>query len=287
MEIVRPLAFGSVIAAGLLLLGCDVQFQRNSEHLYHLRTPVSPNVPISTGEQERHYDFEMARANFGGIFLPNADGDEADELVRVHVMKHSYDHWEFIQSRARNFPEGDIRRDTNRQRIRYTERDIIPYYGHLFQFSLEEGLVHLEECTRQFPPELVPAAGSRVLTIDESEATLLEKQTFGSSDSDEPKARFERIQLVKIETRAEGTQAAIQRTKMISRKIDGEIKTDQEGEPMQQWVSIGANLMIGDQLVRVKQIVPHEKIEGVGTPVGWIELELVDLSPVEMHRAML
>lgn len=287
MEIVRPLAFGSVIAAGLLLLGCDVKFQRNSEHLHYLHTPVSPNVPMSTGEETRQYDFEMARANFGGIFLPNADGEEADELVRVGVTKHGYDRWDFSYKRAKDFPEDDIRHDRNRQLIRFTERDIIPYYGHLFQFSLDGDMVHLEECTKQFPAELLPVAGSRVLTIDASEASLLEKQIPASSDSDDQETRFEKMQLVKIETRDEGTQAAILRTKMTSRHVDGAIKIDQVEAPTEQWVSVGANLMIGDQLVRVRRIVPREEIEGIGTPVGWIELELVDLSPVEMHRAML
>lgn len=286
MDIVRPMAFGLIIVAGLLLLGCEVKFQRNSQHL-HLRSPIYPNESVSPDGESRQYDFEIAQANFGGILMPNANGEQPDEHVDMGLKRFGYARWELSLARAKDFPEVDLRHDEKPQVLRFAEKEVIPYFGHLFRFTFNGESVHLEECTQQFPSELVPSARSRVLTMNGSEATIFRKQVLQPNDAGGTEDRFEKIQLIKIETHPEGTRATILRQKMTARSVDGVYETEPLEPSKEEWIGVGANLMVDDQLVRVKQIVPSVEMDGVGTPVGWIELELVDISQVEMHRAIL
>ncbi|WDI44568.1 hypothetical protein [Bremerella sp. P1] len=287
MDIVRPMAFGSVIVAGLLLLGCDVKFQRNSERLHNLQLPVHPSETISPGDESRRYDFLVARANATGMMLPNAQGEAPDERVNVVFDKLGDDRWELSLNRAKDFPEDDFRYDQQQQRIRFAPGQLIPYYGHLFRFSFDGQRAQLEECTEQLPSLWLPAANSRVITLHGSEATFFQQAALLASVSQSEEDHFETMRLVKIETDPEGTRAQIVRSRMIVRNGDGVNETALLDEPKEEWVGVGSNLVVDDQLVRVKQIVPPVEMEGGLIPVGWIELELVDLSDVEMHRAML
>ncbi|QDU78192.1 hypothetical protein Pan97_52750 [Bremerella volcania] len=287
MEIVRPLAFGSVIVAGLLLLGCDVKFQRNSEHLHYLPSPVQPNSPVSPGEKNRKYEFEIAQLNDSGILLPSAEGEEADEHVGMNLQVLSDDRWGLNIFRASRFPEDDLRHDDNPTVIRFSQRDVIPYYGDLFRITIDSDQVRMEQCTELLPSEMVPAAGSRVITMDGSEATFFRKRLHRPDGVIIPEDPFETIELVKFETDPESTRALILRKRMIVHIVNGTPETKLIEPPKREWVGAGANLLVDDQLVRVKQIVQPDEISGVGTPVGWIELEQVDLSQVERHRALL
>ncbi|PQO31183.1 hypothetical protein C5Y96_12600 [Blastopirellula marina] len=285
MEIVRPIAFGAVIIAGLMLLGCDVKFQRNSEHL-HLRAPIYPNDPVSPGEESRRYDFEIVRANFGGIMLPNANGDGHDEHVDIGLKRLGYQQWELKLTRVRAFPEDDLRHDANAQVLRFSDREAIPYYGHLFRFTFDGQMVHVEECTEQFPAELLPSAESRILTMNESEATFYRQRLLHPNGTGDAEDFYETIHLAKIDNDPAGTRATIVRKRMVSREVDGNYEAKALEEPKEESIGVGATLMIDNQLVRVKQIVPPGEVEGAGVLVGWIELELVELSQVEMHRAL-
>lgn len=285
METIRPIAFGAVIIAGMLLLGCDVKFQRNSAHL-NLRAPIFPNEPVSPGEASRQYDFEIVRANVGGIMLPDANGEGHNEHVDVGLKRLGNYQWELKLTRAKQFPEADLRYDANSQVLRFSDHEAIPYYGHLFRFSYEGQYVHVEECTQQVPAQLLPSATSRVLTLNESEATFFRRSLLHPEGTGNAEDVYETIQLTKIDHDTADPRAAIVRRRMVSREVDGVYEDTLLEEPKEVWIGIGAKLMIDDQLVRVKQIVPPGEIEGAGSLVGWIELEQVEVSQVEMHRAL-
>lgn len=290
MEIARPAAFGSIIVAGILLLGCDVKFQRNSLHLrelQELRMPIPPNTPASSGQQGRQYDFEITRANLGGFMLPNVNRGEDDEHVSVGLKRLENGKWEFEHGRSQKFSDDDLRHDINRPALHVADRQAFPYYGYLFRLSMKNPkLVRLEECTHHFPEEILPSAHSRVLTLGQSKATFLRKRPQLTAQS-RLEDSFETIQLLKIESTPDGVQATIVRQQMVARRVDSDYEILPAAEPKEERLSIGANLVIDDQLVRVKQIVPPGEVKGAGSLVGWVELEHVDLSETEMHRALL
>ncbi len=291
MEIARPVALGSVIVAGMLLLGCDVKFQRNSLHLrerLELKTPISPNTPNSPGKQDRQYDFEIARANFGGFMLPNVNRGEVDEHVSVGLRRLANGQWELEHSRSSLFPEDDLRHDINRPVLHMADRQAFPYYGYLFHLSMNNReLAHLEECTHQFPEEILPSADSRVLTLGQSKATFFRKRPQLAAESSLAEDSFETIQLVKIDSTSDGIQATIVRQRMVAQRVGSDYEITPVAEPKEERLRIGQNLVIDDQLVRVKQIVPPGEVEDAGSLIGWIELEQFDLSEAEMHRALL
>lgn len=287
MEVVRPMVLGAVIVAGLLLLGCDVKFQRNTEYLNYLHNPVVPNPKSSSDEEGRQYDFALEHANIGGIFLPNANEEPNDEEVRISLKRTGSDRWELRQLRCMHFPEADLRHDGQAQVIHFTEGELVPYYGHLFRFTFDGDRVHLEDRSKQFPAELLPAASSRVITLDTSPATLFRKRKLSAEPSVGAEDHFETIRLVEIDTDPEGIRAKIVRERMIVRNVDGAENIQTLEGPKEEWLGIGANLVVDDQLLSVKQIVPPTDSDDEAPPVGWIELELVDLSEVEMHRALL
>ena len=291
MEIARPIAFGSVIIAGMLLLGCDVKFQRNSlqlRQLQEMRTPIPPNTPVSPSQQGRQYDFEIARANFGGFMLPNVNHGEVDEHVSVGLKRLDNGQWEFEHGRSQKIPDDDLRHDINRPVLHLADRQAFPYYGYLFHFSMKSrDVALLEECTHQFPEAIVPSADSRVLTLGESKATFFRKRPQRTAEASLEEDPFETIQLLNINPTPDGIQATIVRQQMVAHRVGSDYEIAPVAEPMEERLSVGANLVIDDQLVRVKQIVPPGEVEGAGALIGWIELEQVDLSEVEMHRALL
>ncbi|MBI1248727.1 hypothetical protein GC197_12910 [bacterium] len=260
----------------LLGLGCgkaDFPTNRVTKDEYYRSHPIGGDYFQRHGEYPQQYDFCLEQASIGGIYLPNpmreADrvelGQGSDGLLGIGFFSYGM-----------RLPTSDIRHVSGARAMSFHRGELIPYYDHVFQVICTKNTGRIVDLTRQISSDLLPSADSRVITLGDRDGEICRLENY---DVSKTKVENHRVALRQFDH--DGKRAQLELSVVSRWKCDdGRIETS-ESEPKLQWVRIGDTLELSDRKLRVRQIVPPIEIEGVGKPIGWIELALVEPNQIQ------